>query len=90
MTLEDEARSRGYSDVFLQPKREDQGLASHLIELKYLKKADGSQGNIDRAIVEACTQLQRYSDAEPFRSAKNLCKTAAVFVGLELAAVEAA
>lgn len=34
--------------------------------------------------------LRRLADAEPFRSARNLRKTAAVFVGLELAAVKTA
>ena len=88
VVLEDGPQCSGPSSVFLRPKRADQDLAAHLIAVKCFA---GSEGGTDaaRAAHEALSALRRLDGAEPFRSAKNLRKTAAVFVGLELAAVEA-
>ena len=88
--IEDEPQCRGLSVVFLRPKREDRGLAAHLIAVKCFPKADDEGTNVGRAAEEASSSLERLADADPFRSVKNLRKTAAVFVGLELAAVKTA
>lgn len=86
--LEAEAKGSGYCDLLFRPKSSAQTwAASHLVELKYLKKSEGSEENVRRAMEEADEQLVRYAALEPAKSLVNLRKTAAVFVGLELAAV---
>lgn len=86
--LEMEAKGSGYCDLLFHPKSSaPTWTASHLIELKYLKKAEGSEAIVQRTMEEAVDQLVRYADVKPAKSLANLRKTAAVFVGLELAAV---
>lgn len=86
--LEMEAKGSGYCDLLFRPKSSTPtGTASHLIELKYLKKTEGSEMIVQRTMEEAVDQLLRYADVELAKSLPNLRKTAAVFVGLELAAV---
>lgn len=88
VSMETEARGKGYSDVFLEPLQNSGVEFAYLLELKYIKKSASSPKTIQNLREEAAQQLHRYAAAEPFASKKRLKKVAVVFCGLELVLVE--
>ncbi len=87
VTLEDEARGRGFCDLLLRPKNPTSGAAAYLLELKYFKRSDASEENIAHALEASKSQLLRYGAVEPAAAIENLRKVAAVFAGLQLCRV---
>lgn len=90
VSMEMEARGRGYCDMVLEPLPNSPAQFSYLLELKYVKKAAASPKAIQSARQEAVRQLRRYETAEPFASSGLLKKIAIVFCGLDLISIEEA
>ncbi len=87
--LEVEARGEGagYIDLLLTPTV-NLKLPSYLIEIKHINKEDASQTAIDKALVNAKEQAERYSAGEAVKAIPNLKRLAIVYVGIRLATFE--
>lgn len=88
VSMETEARGKGYCDMVLEPLPNSRAEFSFLLELKYVKKSASSPKEIRNAREEAARQLRRYETAEPFAGRECLKKVAVVFCGLDLVSID--
>lgn len=87
VTAEEEARGKGYADLVFRPT-EASGLDfMYLLELKYLPKSkEPKAADLEKLMVEAEEQLNRYAAAPDFAAEKSVKKVAVIFAGTEVAA----
>ena len=71
---------KGYVDLIFFPRNKSSDLDILLFELKYMKKKDEFEKEIDKNLHEAVSQLKKYSSADEFKGRKLTC-WAIVFVG---------
>ncbi len=78
----------GNIDLLVQPTPGSRGKTSFLIEFKHLTKAEGTKIAIQKALEKAMAQAKAYASGDNIRTIPRLKLVAAVFVGLELKALE--
>ncbi len=83
--MDAEATGAGISDLVLRPVQGSG--ASYLMELKYLKKSELTEGAVAKAVDKAHQQLDRYLSSGDFDGWPNLKKLAIVFSGLSIQAM---
>ncbi len=83
------AESKGFADILLTPKKESTAKYSYLIEIKHLKAEEGKNATLlQKTVAEARAQLTRYNQGNNIGNIDNLKRIVAVFVGVELKALE--
>ena len=79
---------QGYCDLFIQKTPSSTAKFEVLVELKYLKISEGSESNIEAALVEGIKQIQEYMRDERLVKRESLRKYVVVYVGFEVVSVE--
>ena len=86
LEIELRGENSGFIDLLLTPKH-DRSLPSYVIELKHLKTDAGNEA-VQKALVGAKEQAQRYARGEVLKGISNLKRLAVVYKGLRLAAID--
>ncbi|GHU44292.1 hypothetical protein FACS1894111_11310 [Clostridia bacterium] len=74
---------KGFADLLIQKSQGSYATYEGLLELKYVKEADATEGNIQKLTEEGKEQIKRYLQDKRLQERENLKKYVVIFVGFE-------
>ena len=79
------ASLQGFIDIIIFKAPASTACYEAIIELKYLKKSEATEANIEKQLAEGVSQINYYMQDERLTNRENFKKFVIVFVGFEVA-----